>query len=129
MEKNWRLHHIAVVVEDVDKAVEYFESKGIGTAGHVLKPKITRFVNIGPVSLELMQPVKGDPVREEFLGGQTEGLHHITFAVDDLDEEIAKLEKKGLPAMTKERPIGVSQAKPRAAGSPRGIKIYQRGLK
>ncbi|GAG53267.1 unnamed protein product, partial [marine sediment metagenome] len=31
MEENWRFHHVAVIVRDMDEAVEYYQSLGIGT--------------------------------------------------------------------------------------------------
>ncbi len=114
MEKNWKLHHIAIVVRDVDKAVEFYQSSGIGTVGHqvktedagikvepgYVKPTRTFFVHIGPAPLELIQPVKEGPFKE-FLDSNGEGLHHIAFTVDDLDKEIAKLAERGMPIIGK----------------------------
>lgn len=111
--ENWKLNHIALIVRDVDEAIEFYHSLGIGTAGRVLT-KTLKFYNLGPAPLEFMQHVEGNSVQEEYLGGQREGLHHIAFTVDDLDREIAKMAEKGLPVM-KERPIR-TLVLPRVAG-------------
>jgi len=113
MGNNWKLNHIAIIVKDVDEAIEFYQSSGIGVAGRVLT-KTLKFYNLGPATLEFMQHVEGNSVQEEYLGDQREGLHHIAFTVDDLDREIAKMAEKGLPVM-KERPIR-TLVLPRVAG-------------
>ena len=107
MGKSWKLHHIAVVVRDIDKAVEYYQSLGIATVGREVvfpesKPKIrAKFVQIGPVPIELIQPVEGESPYMEFLDSKGEGVQHIAFAVDNLDEEMAKLVDKGVSVLVK----------------------------
>lgn len=112
--ENWKLNHIALIVRDVDEAIEFYQSLGIGTAGRVLT-KTLKFYNLGPAPLELMQHDEGNSVQEEYLGDQREGLHHIAFTVGDLDREIAKMAEKGVPVM-KERPIRMGKIKARVTG-------------
>jgi len=112
---------MAVVVWDMDKAVEYYQSLGIAT----FKPEFVldsstytdykvygktpntidktrmRFAQIGPFQLELVQPVEGEPIYREFLKSKGEGVHHIAYTVDDLDEETAKLVEKGISVITR----------------------------
>ena len=119
--KSWKFHHMAVVVWDMDKAVEYYQSLGIAT----FKPEFVldsstytdykvygktpntidktrmRFAQIGPFQLELVQPVEGEPIYREFLKSKGEGVHHIAYTVDDLDEETAKLVEKGISVITR----------------------------
>ena len=108
MVKNWKLHHIAVVVEDIDRAVQYYESLGIAKGGREVvfpeaKPKIrAKFVEIGSVPIEFIQPIEGESSNyKEFLDSKGEGVQHIAFAVDNLDEESAKLEGKGVSVIVK----------------------------
>ena len=116
MEDNWKFHHVGVIVKDMDKAVDYYQSLGIATfrpehmfdsstfADWKLYGKTPdtidkhrgRFIQIGPVALELLQPVSGESIHNEFFG---EGIEHIAFSVDDLEEETAKLVEKGIPAI------------------------------
>jgi len=105
--KNWKLHHVAVVVRDIDKAVEYYQSLGIATVGREVifpesKPKIrAKFVQIGSLPIELIQPVEGESSYKEFLDSKGEGVQHIAFAVHNLDNEMAKLVDKGASVMVK----------------------------
>ncbi len=106
MGKNWKLHHIAVVVRDIDKAVAYYESLGIASVGREVvfpesKPQIrAKFIQIGSVPIEFVQPLEESRYKE-FLDSKGEGVQHIAFAVDNLDEETAKLDEKGVPVIVK----------------------------
>ncbi len=121
MEENWKFHHVAVIVRDMDKAVDYYQSLGIGeflpefmldsstytdykvygkTPDTIDKTRM-RFVQIGSLRLELVQPVEGEPIYKEFLKSKGEMLHHIAYIVDDLESETAKLVEKGIPAITR----------------------------
>lgn len=106
--KDWKLHHIAVIVQDIDQAVQYYESLGIATVGREVifpesKPSIrAKFVEIGSIPIEFIQPIEGEPSRyKEFLDSKGEGVQHIAFAVDNLDEETAVLVDKGVSIIIK----------------------------
>ena len=107
MEKNWKLHHIAVIVRDIDEAVQYYQSLGIATVGREVifpesKPRIrAKFVQIGSVPIEFIQPLEGESGYKEFLESKGEGVQHIAFAVDDLDKETDKLVDKGVSIIVK----------------------------
>ena len=108
MAKNWELHHIAVVVKDIDKAIEYYQSLGIAEVGREVvfpesKPKIrAKFVQIGSIPIEFIQPIEGESSRYgKFLDRKGEGVQHIAFTVDRFDEEIAKLVDKGVSIIVK----------------------------
>ena len=106
--KDWKLHHIAVVVQDIDQAVQYYESLGIATVGREVifpesKPKIrAKFVEVGSIPIEFIQPIEGESSRyKEFLDSKGEGVQHIAFAVDNLDKETAELVDKGVSIVIK----------------------------
>ena len=108
MGKSWKLHHIAVIVRDIDKAVNYYQSLGIAIAGREVvfpeaKPKIrAKFVQIGSVPIEFIQPIEGESsIYKDFLDSKGEGVQHIALAVDNLDEEMAKLVDKGVSVIVK----------------------------
>jgi len=109
MEKNWKLHHIAVIVKDIDKAVAYYQSLGIATVGREVKfpeekPSIrAKFVDVGSIPIEFIQPLEGESDYKKFLESKGEGVQHIAFAVDNLDEEEEKLVDKGVSVIVKGR--------------------------
>ena len=55
------------------------------------------FFQLGSISLELIQPVGGPSTWQEFLDTHGEGVHHIAFQIKGMDEQVAILEKKGMP--------------------------------
>ena len=112
MGKSWKLHHIGVIVRDIDKAVEYCQSLGIAKVGREVElpderpPFRGKFVEIGSLPIEFIQPLEGESRSQglqafteackEFLDKQGEGVQHVAFAVDNLDEEMAKMVGKGV---------------------------------
>ena len=116
-----RVDHIAVIVNDMDRAVEYYESLGIGpfkalknivAITRELRGKSipidsikvdARVAKMGPVDLELIQPLKGESLWKEFLEAKGEGVQHLGFYADDIDMEEAKLVEKGLKVLYKVR--------------------------
>ncbi len=103
-----------MVVRDLQKTIErYWEEFGIGPwkiyqfdetllqkmtikgkpAKYKMKLALCQMDNI---SLELIQPVSGETIYQEFLEEKGEGLHHVGFFVDDLDQGVKKFEMSGI---------------------------------
>jgi 4-hydroxyphenylpyruvate dioxygenase-like putative hemolysin len=102
----------------MDRAVEYYESLGIGPFQPIteLIPKvahlreriirgepapltrqvINKLAKVGPVFLELLQPLEEPSFWRDFLETKGEGVQHLAFLVDDIDAEEARLVEKGV---------------------------------
>ena len=105
-----KVHHIGVVVKDMGKAIEYYQSLGMGpfeplkltAAEGLLRGKVltsTPIISMGMVGgvvVELSQSTEDESRIKEFFESKGEGIHHIAFLVDDIDKETDKLVKKGL---------------------------------
>jgi 4-hydroxyphenylpyruvate dioxygenase-like putative hemolysin len=107
MKKDWEIHHLGVIVSDMDKAIEYYKSLGIITVGRDLgvmqsrtgaKVK-ARWAQVGSVLFELFQPVEGEDIQLEFLRKHGEGISHIGFIVADIDTEVDDLLSTGAELM------------------------------
>lgn len=55
------------------------------------------FFDLGGVSLELIEPVGGPSVWQEFLDTRGEGVQHIAFKVQDMEGQVAALQANGMP--------------------------------
>jgi catechol 2,3-dioxygenase-like lactoylglutathione lyase family enzyme len=93
-----QLHHICIVVRDLDNSVAYYESIGIGpwqdypplaefTTLSVPNPDAFnalryKFVNLDNVQLQLCQPPELDCPQRRFLDSHGEGVFHIGFESD-----------------------------------------------
>lgn len=106
-----KIDHVGMIVRDMDRAIEYYRSLGIGPfkqhttdtrTNKTIQAEPAEFkikiamVDISPIKLELIQPVEGRIPQQEFLESRGEGLHHIGFLTDDLDKQVAELAGKGL---------------------------------
>lgn len=107
-----QIDHLGIIVKDMNKAVEYYSSFGIGPFVP-LEEKVTmlerkmydkpaddirniiRLTQVGRVQVELIQPAGGRSLPTEFLESRGEGISHLGFYVNDIDKEMAKLIEKG----------------------------------
>ncbi len=53
----------------------------------------------GDLQLELIQPVSGATIHAEFLEAHGPGLHHLCFAVEDVEAACARAEAAGVPVL------------------------------
>ena len=111
------INRVSIVVRDVDRTVEnYWNILGIGPWGiyewgeplvyertYHGKPARGRekvaIANVGGVHLELCQPLAGESTYRDFLKEHGEGLHNISFAVDDVAEASRILARDGFPSL------------------------------
>ena len=107
---SWKLEQIGLVVRDMSKAVERFSLLGFGPFSpktlpqgvkEWVKGKATRVdvkvtaTMVGNVELELCQPGSGDSPHRDYLDNVGEGIQHVLFRVDNLQEEIDRLTRLG----------------------------------
>ena len=57
------------------------------------------FLQMGDVSLELIEPIGEPSTWKEFLDEHGEGVHHIAFQIKGMEEVLAYLDSKGIPAV------------------------------
>jgi len=55
------------------------------------------FMDLGQVQLELIEPVGGPSTWRDFLEAPGQGIHHIAFRIQGMDDVIARLEARGIP--------------------------------
>ncbi len=95
-----RIHHVAVVVSDLDAALGFYRDK-LRLELDVVMPIETDGVKIGflPVgesSIELVQPTRDDTGVARFLANKGEGFHHVCLEVDNLAAELNRLAGQGI---------------------------------
>jgi len=95
-----QLHHVCVIVRNLDATVAYYESLGVGPwhdypslEPYELEVKDRkgylnlryRYANLDNFQLQLCEPGEGDTPQRRFLEERGEGVFHLGFAVADLD--------------------------------------------
>jgi len=106
-----RLCQVGIIVKSIDKTVKYYKKVfGFGpfeirevdfpTAtyyGEIAGYRGKRaFFNVGPIQIELIELIEGKTIHETFLKEKGEGVHHIAFEVDNLEESKRNAERAGL---------------------------------
>jgi hypothetical protein len=105
---------VCLIVEDLDKAMEkYWKLFGIGpwhvyTYGKPLVKKMSyrgrpsehrmrvALSYIGPLRIELIEPLEGDTIYRDFVEEHGYGVHHFGVLVENMEAAIAQAEASGL---------------------------------
>ena len=113
------LHHLSIVVADIEKATRYYE--GIGIGPFVEYPPMSEYVKInvpdeegfynltircaqiGPVQLQLIQPGEGESLYKDHLERRGQGVYHLGFEVDDIEVSERRVRGMGLDVISSGR--------------------------
>ena len=94
-----RIDHIAIVVDDIDLALDFWrDTLGLDLA-HVEavaeQQSAVAFLPTGDSEVELVKPTTDTSGVARFLAKRGPGLHHICFEVDDIEATLATLKARG----------------------------------
>src|SRR4051794_24249544 len=95
-----RVHHVAIVVRDMDAALSVYRDQ-LGMPLDVLLPIESdgvriAFLPVGESNIELVEPTSPDTGVARFLDSKGEGFHHVCLEVDDVAAELERLAASGL---------------------------------
>ena len=94
----YKIDHVGVAVSSIDDALEIYEALGLAEAKREVVPgqKVTvAFLPVGESRVELLEPTSPDSPVARFLEKRGGGIHHLCFAVEDLEAALADLSRKG----------------------------------
>jgi methylmalonyl-CoA epimerase len=94
------IHHVGVAVGDLDAAVDTYvrlfgaeiegtermDDQGVDAVALLLGPQ---------GRIELLTPLADDTPVGRFLAKRGEGMHHVAYHVEDIDEELRRLRSEG----------------------------------
>ncbi len=94
-----KIEHIGIAVKNLDVSNKVFEAllgeppykNEFVESEHVM----ASFFKSGPNKIELLQGTDQSSPIAKFIEKKGEGIHHIAFAVDDIENEIKRLTNKG----------------------------------
>ena len=94
------IEHIGIAVTSLDEAIPFYE-KVLGLDCYrieeVKDQKVkTAFFKVGQTKIELLEPTDPDSAVAKFISKRGEGIHHIAFAVNDIDRKLKEVEEKGV---------------------------------
>jgi methylmalonyl-CoA/ethylmalonyl-CoA epimerase len=94
-----QLEHIGIAVKSLSHSIPLFES--LLNTNCYKKEKveseavITAFFSVGGQKIELLESTDPDGVIEKYIKKKGEGIHHIAFAVNDIEAEMKRLIEAG----------------------------------
>src|SRR5213592_4118377 len=120
-----RIDHVGVAVEDLDEAISLYE----GTFEMPLAHRETvesqgveaALLDVGDGHVELLRPLGPDTPVGKYLSKRGPGLHHVAYAVDDIDDVLGKLKESGVELIDSEARVGIRNSRvaflhPRSTG-------------
>jgi len=95
-----KINHVAIVVQDIDTALDFWQQAFGLRLDHLeevpsQKSKVA-FLPLGESEIELVQPTTTDSGLANFLEKRGEGMHHVCIEVEDIDAALAELKSKGV---------------------------------
>ncbi|MBE3604694.1 methylmalonyl-CoA epimerase [bacterium] len=98
-----KIHHVGVVVPDLDKAMRFWRdllglhlTKTQTVADQGVKAAL---LQAGETEIELLEPLNPENGVGKFLARRGGGLHHVCFESDDVARELEATKAKGIPVI------------------------------
>lgn len=99
------IEHIGIAVKSIEESRKYYENV-LGLECYKIEEvpdqKVkTAFFMIGQTKIELLEPTDPESTVAKFIEKRGVGVHHIAYAVENIDEALQEAETKGLQLLDK----------------------------
>jgi methylmalonyl-CoA/ethylmalonyl-CoA epimerase len=99
------IEHIGIAVKNLDEAIFYYENV-LGLKCYAIEEvkdqKVkTAFFKVGQTKIELLESTDLEGPVGKFIEKRGEGVHHIAFNVNNLQEKLNEVEQKGVQLIDK----------------------------
>jgi len=103
--KPTHIEHIGIAVKNLEESIAYYE-KVLGLTCYAVEEvkdqKVkTAFFMVGQTKIELLESTDPEGPIGKFLEKKGEGIHHMAFAVENLEGALAEVESKGIQLIDK----------------------------
>ncbi len=109
------IDHIGIAVKDLEQAGRFYtEVLGLPIQGTetVEEQKVTvAFLPITDSEIELLESTDPDGPVSRYIDSRGEGIQHIAYRVEDIDEALAELKEKGIRLIDQEARKGAGGAR------------------
>lgn len=106
-----QIDHVGIAVADMDAALaRYRELLGVEPSVRKTMEKDgidAAMLDLGTTHVELIAPTRPDSTIAGFLEKRGEGMHHVAYAVDDIDAALAQLKEQGARLLDETPRMGV----------------------
>lgn len=99
------VHHIGIAVGDLESSVEFYRDIfGLEPGPIIVREDIGVrgcFVPVGDTNLELLEGISPDSAISIHIRERREGLHHVCFEVDGIEDKLKTLDALGIDLLDK----------------------------
>src|SRR5664279_4437711 len=101
-----KIEHIGIAVESLESAIPYYETL-LGTKCYAIEEVVdqkvkTAFFKVGETKIELLESMDPAGPIGKFLEKKGQGIHHIAFAVDDVNTALKEANEAGIQLIDKQ---------------------------
>ena len=101
-----RIEHIGIAVESLEKAIPYYETL-LGIKCYAIEEVVdqkvkTAFFKVGDTKIELLESTNPEGPIGKFIEKKGQGIHHIAFAFDNVNEALTEVEANGIQLVDKQ---------------------------
>jgi methylmalonyl-CoA/ethylmalonyl-CoA epimerase len=120
-----RIDHVGVAVEDIDAALALYEGSFEMELAHreTVESQGVEAVllDVGEGHVELLAPLGPETPVGKFMAKNGAGLHHVAYAVDDIDATLERIAAAGVRLIDREPRVGIRESRvaflhPRSTG-------------
>ena len=94
-----RIAHVGIATRSIAVTAEFYKSLGLDVDAIEIvadqKVKVA-VMEVGDSAIELIEPTEDDSPIQRSLEARGEGMHHITFEVDDLAKQLEILKERNI---------------------------------
>jgi methylmalonyl-CoA/ethylmalonyl-CoA epimerase len=106
-----KIDHVGVAVEDIDAAIalyrEGFEMELVHRETVDSQGVEAILLRVGDGHIELLRSLGPDTAVGRFLARKGPGLHHVAYAVTDIDSTLARIAAAGIEPIDAEPRVGI----------------------
>jgi len=99
------IEHIGIAVKSLTESIKYYEEV-LGLKCYAIEEvadqKVkTAFFMVGQTKIELLESTDPEGPIGKFIENKGEGIHHLAFAVNNIEKSLAEAEEKGIRLIDK----------------------------
>ena len=109
-----KVDHIGLAVSNLEEALALYSRLGFASGHQEIVPEQkvrTAALAIGESNLELLEPMGEDSPVGKFIASRGQGVHHLAFQVDNIEEKLQELQVAGFRLIDRKPRLGAGGAR------------------
>lgn len=110
-----KIDHLGIAVNSINEGRNFWSDiLGLAFAGTETVPEqrvTTGFFPVGQSEVELLESTDADGPVAKFIAKKGQGIHHVAFRVENIEQALAELKQKGIQLIDEKPRQGAGGAK------------------